>query len=74
MADTAARPPRTLKEPVGWSVSIFAVTEGPSWGVPKTGVTGRKRRTAFHASLHVGRTRDDDVAHQSSLAEVHLAC
>ena len=50
VADTAARPPRTLNEPVGWSVSIFTETEGPSWGIPKVGVTGRKRRTAFHAA------------------------
>ena len=50
VADTAARPPRTLKDPVGWTVSTLTDTAGPSCGAPTTGVTARKRRTAFHAA------------------------
>ena len=41
VADTAARPPRTLNDPVGCTVSTFTETDGPSCGAATTGVTSR---------------------------------
>ncbi len=74
VADTAARPPRTLNDPVGWTVSTFTDTERPSWGTPTTGVTARKRRTAFHAASRWAGPGSSTSRTGSSLAEARLAC
>ena len=74
VAETAARPPRTLNDPVGWTVSTLTDTEDPSWGTPTTGVTAQEAAHRLPRRLPVGGPGQLHVAHRSSLAEARLAC
>ena len=74
VADTAARPPRTLNEPVGWSVSTLTDTRRPRLGDAHH---GRHRKETAHrrpSRLPLSRPGELHVAYRSSLAEARLAC
>ena len=73
-AATAASPPRTLKEPVGWKVSTLSETLRPSCGAVTTGVIARCVRTTFHAASCCASWGGVTVRMASSLSESHLAC
>ena len=48
--DSAASPPRTLNEPVGWNVSSFRCTSAPSAGAGTSGVGASRSPTTAAAS------------------------